>query len=248
MSARKFEAHVLVCEPPASRPTMFAAARRFRGQLLRQAGGFALVRYDDLQQDADSERPLQEWFLVPGAAGHDAAAVSTDDPVHEQPGYLLRPEPPAEVCSHLLMWWQTLGKSCAHMKLRMRCGRSVDLMPKATLVITPLTLLHAQLRQCPALMQRVYQQQVVGRGGTRGVNDRVDLWFDGGWWEVEVVANEAEPGQVVIRDPNRVVRSVPLVDLRASVAWMDGSWGAVPPAGEPIAVQSAVGAPARRQF
>ena len=80
-------------------PMRSTASRRFRGKVLRQAGGFALVGYDDLQQNADSDQPLLEWFLVPGAAGHDAAAVSTDDPVHEEPGYLLRPEPPAEVCS-----------------------------------------------------------------------------------------------------------------------------------------------------
>ncbi len=80
-------------------------------------------------------------------------------------------------------------------------------------------------------IQWVHDSQVVGRGGPRGVHDRVDFWFDGGWWEVEVVANEAEPGQVVIRDPSRVVRFVPLEDLRASVLWIDGSWGAVPPAG-----------------
>ena len=77
-----------------------AAARRFRGKVLRQAGGFALVSHDDLL-DADSAQPLLEWFLVPGAAGHEVAAVSTDDAIHEEPGYLLRPEPPAEVCSHL---------------------------------------------------------------------------------------------------------------------------------------------------
>ncbi len=80
-----------------------AASRRFRGKVLRQAGGFALVSYDDLQQDADGEQPLLEWFLVPGSAGHEAAAVSTDDPIHEEPGYLLRPDPPAEVCSHPLV-------------------------------------------------------------------------------------------------------------------------------------------------
>ncbi len=84
-------------------PSCTAALRRFRGKVLRQAGGFALVSYDDLQQDAGSEQPLLEWFLVPGSAGHDAAAVSTDDPIHEESGYLLRPEPPAEVCSHLLV-------------------------------------------------------------------------------------------------------------------------------------------------
>ena len=82
-------------------PSYSATLRRFRGKVLRQAGGFALVSYEDLQQDTDSAQPLLEWFLVPGATGHNAAAVTTDDPVHEEPGYLLRPEPPAEVCSHV---------------------------------------------------------------------------------------------------------------------------------------------------
>ena len=65
---------------------------------MQHAGGFALVRYDDLQQDAEGEEPLLEWFRVPGSAAFDPAAVPTAAPVHEEPGYLLRPEPPDEVC------------------------------------------------------------------------------------------------------------------------------------------------------
>ena len=77
---------------------MVQLLRRFRGQVEQQASGFALVRYDDLQQDIESEVPLREWFRVPGAPASDPAAVLTADPVHGEPGYLLRPEPPAEVC------------------------------------------------------------------------------------------------------------------------------------------------------
>ena len=76
-------------------------------------------------------------------------------------------------------------------------------------------------------MQLISAAQVVGRGATRNVHAMVDFWFDGGWWEVEVIADKAESGQVVIRDPSRVVRAVPLRDLRASVTWLDGSWSAV---------------------
>ena len=89
-------------------------------------------------------------------------------------------------------------------------------------------------------MLKVCQPQVVRRGNPRGIHDKVDFWVDDGWWEVEVVASEAEPGQVVIRDPSRAVRSVPLADLRASVMWLDGSWDVVPTAGQPIAVCVAV--------
>ena len=119
------------------------------------------------------------------------------------------------------------------------------LMPNSAAVV--LSSQHCVLlRRCPAFMQSVSHAQVVGRGGPRGVHDRVDFWFDDGWWEVEVVASEAEPGQVVIRDQNRVVRSVPLEDLRASALWMDGTWGAVPPAGQPIARAFAPRAATRR--
>ena len=71
--------------------------RRFRAQVLQQAGGFALVQYDDLHQDEEGEQPLLEWFACPGAAALDPAAVTTDDPVHEELTFLMRPEPPAQV-------------------------------------------------------------------------------------------------------------------------------------------------------
>jgi hypothetical protein len=76
--------------------------RRFRGRVLRQAGGFALVQYDDLHQDTEGEQPLLEWFPIPGAAAAGAATVPTSDPVHEDPAYLLRPEPPDEVSRSLM--------------------------------------------------------------------------------------------------------------------------------------------------
>ena len=71
--------------------------RRFRGEMLQLAGGFALVQYDDLHQDAEGEQPLLEWFPVPGVAALDSATVPTSDPVHQEAAYLLRPEPPDEV-------------------------------------------------------------------------------------------------------------------------------------------------------
>ena len=82
-------------------PRRDCGLRRFGGQVVQQARGFALVRYDELHEDAEGEQPLQEWFLVPGAADHDVAGLRTKKPVHEEPGYLIRPEPPAKVRLHL---------------------------------------------------------------------------------------------------------------------------------------------------
>ena len=84
------------------------------------------------------------------------------------------------------------------------------------------------------MLQRIpfCDRQMVGRGRPRGAGDPVDFWFDGGWWEVEAVHGHTQPNEVVIRDPNRAVRSVPLADLRASVAWEDGSWVRLPPKGQ----------------
>ena len=66
----------------------------------------------------------------------------------------------------------------------------------------------------------------------RSVHDKVDLWFDGGWWEVAVVPGEAEPGCATVHDPNGTVRPAPLEDLRTSIIWSDGTWAQVPAQGE----------------
>ena len=50
-----------------------------------------------------------------------------------------------------------------------------------------------------------------------------------------MIASDAEPDTAVIRDPNRVVRAVPLEDLRASVTWQDGRWTCVSSKGQPPA-------------
>ncbi len=71
------------------------------------------------------------------------------------------------------------------------------------------------------------------RGAPRDVHDKVDLWFDGGWWEVEVLPGDAEPGSAVVRDPTGDARPAPLEDLRTSVTWVDSSWARVLAEGEP---------------
>lgn len=63
--------------------------------------GYALVQYDALFDDEAGTTHLHEWFPVPApgpAADTEAGRAAADGfAFHSEPGYCLRPKPPAEV-------------------------------------------------------------------------------------------------------------------------------------------------------
>ena len=69
----------------------------FAAGVAQLCASHALVSYADLQ-DEGSGASLQEWFPLPGMGpGGLSAAAAGGKRVHAQPGYMLRPAPPAEV-------------------------------------------------------------------------------------------------------------------------------------------------------
>ena len=69
----------------------------FAGSIAQLCASHALVSYADLEDEANGG-PLQEWFLLPGVStGQLSASAAGGKRVHVEPGYMLRPTPPAEV-------------------------------------------------------------------------------------------------------------------------------------------------------
>ena len=69
--------------------------------------------------------------------------------------------------------------------------------------------------------------QMVNRGSARRAAEKIDAWYDGGWWATEVLADAAEAGHAVVGDATGNARSAPLQDLRSSLQWQNNTWSFV---------------------
>lgn len=61
--------------------------------------GYALVRYDELDMDDEATEKLAEWFPLPGGRPpRTKASLPGPYQQHTAPEYVLRPQPPPQVC------------------------------------------------------------------------------------------------------------------------------------------------------
>lgn len=65
------------------------------------AQGLALVEYDELMDEVDSSRRLQEWFRMPGTSLSESPALPSDALCSLEAGDIMRPAPPPQVCHAL---------------------------------------------------------------------------------------------------------------------------------------------------
>ena len=61
------------------------------------AQGLALVEYDELMDEVDSSRRLQEWFRLPGTSPSESPVLPSDALYSLEAGDIMRPAPPPQV-------------------------------------------------------------------------------------------------------------------------------------------------------
>ena len=82
--------------------TMLAAAFcRFTAKVLELRQNYALVAYDELQDEENEQEQLREWFPMDPERSLNASDVPKGFACHKRKGFVLRPRPDQQARLHL---------------------------------------------------------------------------------------------------------------------------------------------------
>lgn len=99
----------------------------FAGTIVKLQIGFALVKYEHLMDEADTDQHLQEWFPLPEAQQANIAELGSQYGINTGPGVQIRPQPSVKVsliCCTTAELARTRLEHCNAADINRLCSRT----------------------------------------------------------------------------------------------------------------------------